>query len=86
MLAQNCTDGTGTILTLHPGIGKALWDVTTEVVSNAPSYLIKSIDQDVYVNDVFIGHFSYRFGQKVGLGDGFTCIYTENCTTRKVTL
>jgi hypothetical protein len=81
VLAQDCTDGTGTILTLHPGVGKALWDVTTEVVSKAPSYLIKRVDQDVYVNDVFIGHFTFRFGEKVGLGDEFTCTYTETFTT-----
>ena len=81
VVAQDCTDGTGTIVTLHPGTGKALWDVTTEVVSKSPSYLIKSIDHDVYVNGNFAGSFSYRFGNKVGLGDVFTCTYTETFTT-----
>jgi hypothetical protein len=81
VVAQDCTDGTGTIVTLHPGTGKALWDVTTEVVSKAPSYLIKGIDHDVYVNGSLVGSFSYRFGNKVGLGEVFTCTYTETFTT-----
>ncbi len=80
-IAQQCTDGTGTILTMHPGLGKALWDVTTQVVSARPSYLIKSLVQDVYENGQYTGTFTYDFGQKVGLSDVFTCTYTESFTT-----
>ena len=42
VVAQDCAADTGTIVVLHPGTGKALWDITTEVVSKSPSYLIKA--------------------------------------------
>ena len=80
VVAQDCAADTGTIVVVHPGTGKALWDVTTEVVSKSPSYLIKSIHHDVYVNGTAVGTFTYQFGQKVGLGEVFTCSYVERFT------
>ena len=80
VVAQDCAADTGTIVVLHPGTGKALWDVTTEVVSKSPSYLIKSIHHDVYVNGTSVGTFTYQFGRKVGLGEVFTCSYVERFT------
>jgi len=81
VLAQECAAGTGSIVTLRPGAGKALWDVTTEVVSKAPSYLIKSIVLDIYVNGEFIGTDTFLFGNKNGVGDIVTCTFTETFTT-----
>jgi hypothetical protein len=79
-LASTCGDSTSVTLTLHPGIGKALWDVTSVDVTNSPSFLIKGIDQEVFVNGESIGMFAYRFGNKIGLGDPITCTYTETFT------
>ena len=45
-----------------------------------PNYLVKGIDQDVFVNGQSTGVFSYRFGNKVGLGDAITCTYVETLT------
>ena len=62
-----------------------LRDVTTEVVSRSPSSLIKSIHHDVYVNGTSVGTFTYQFGQKVGLGEVFTCSYVERFTAPTAT-
>ena len=75
-------DGGTWVTYLHPGIGAALWDVTTEDVTNAPNALIKSIDQDVYVNGEFIGTFHYSNGNMTGLGEADTCTYYESFTDR----
>ena len=66
------------IVVVHPGIGKALWDVSSAEVSNKPNYKIKSVDQDVFVDGVFIGSFSYRFGNKFGVGTPIKCTYQES--------
>ena len=66
------------IVVVHPGIGRPLWDVSSAEVSNKPNYLIKSVDQDVFVDGVFIGSFSYRFGNKFGVGTPIKCTYQES--------
>ena len=66
------------IVVVHPGIGRPLWDVSSAEVSNEPNYLIKSVDQDVYIDGVFIGSFSYRFGNKFGVGTPIKCTYQES--------
>jgi hypothetical protein len=81
VVAQECTGGTGSIVTLHPGAGKALWDVTTQVVSSAPSYLIKSVVLDIYENGEFVATDSFSFGNKTGVGEVVTCTFTETFTT-----
>lgn len=80
VLTQNdCTAGTDTIVTLHPGAGKALWDLTTG--STAPSYLVKNITLDIYRNGEFQRTDTFEFGNKVGLDDVFTCSFYESFTT-----
>jgi hypothetical protein len=79
-VVQQACDGGTWVTYLHPGTGKALWDVTTEVVTNGPNALIKAIDQEIFVNGESIGVFSFRFGNKTGLGDSFTCTYVESFT------
>jgi hypothetical protein len=81
VIAQECTGGTGSIVTLHPGAGKALWDVTAQVVSKAPSYLIQSVELDIYVNGEFVGTDRFSFGNKTGVGDVVSCTFTETFTT-----
>lgn len=70
------------IVTVHPGLGKPIWDVSSAEVLNKPSYMLKSIDQDVYVDGVFIGTFSYRFGNKFGVGTPIACTYQESLIDR----
>ena len=50
-------------------------------MSARPSYLIKSLVQDVYENGQCTGAFAYDFEQKVGVSDVFTCTYAESFTT-----
>ena len=65
---------------LRPGGGIALWDVTVEDVTPDPNYLLKTREVDVYINGQFIGHFVDSFGNKTGLGETFTCTFSESFT------
>ena len=80
-VVQDCAGSPSLTLFLHPGLGKALWDITTVDVTSGPNSLIKSIDQQVFLNDQFVGTFHYSFGNKVGLGDPVVCTYHEHFTT-----
>ncbi|HYT79035.1 MAG TPA: hypothetical protein VEQ37_07225 [Actinomycetota bacterium] len=64
---------------LHPGLGDILWEVTAEATHD-PNYLIKVLEHDEYVNGQYIGHFTYSFGNKTGLGDTFRCTFYETFT------
>ena len=78
-VSQDCEGSTGVRIFLHPGVGKALWEVTAEATPN-PNYLIKVLEHDEYVNGQYIGHFTSRFGNKTGLGDTFRCTFYETFT------
>ena len=78
---QDCDGSTSASLFLHPGLGKALWDITTDDVANEPGALIKAIDHDVYLDGEYLGTFHYSFGNKVGLGEPVLCTYHEQLTT-----
>ncbi|HEY3023017.1 MAG TPA: hypothetical protein VGK11_05215 [Actinomycetota bacterium] len=78
-VSQDCEGSTGVRIFLHPGAGKALWEVTAEATPD-PNYLIKVLEHDEYVNGQYIGHFTYSFGNKTGLGDTFRCTFYETFT------
>ena len=78
-VAQDCEGSTGVRIFLHPGVGKALWEVTAEATPD-PNYLIKVLEHDEYVNGQYVGHFTYSFGNKTGLGDTFRCTFYETFT------
>jgi hypothetical protein len=78
-VSQDCEGSTGARVFLHPGVGDALWEVTAEATPD-PNYLIKVLEHDEYVNGQYIGHFTYSFGNKTGLGDTFRCTFYETFT------
>ena len=78
VVVQADCEGVGTVLVLHPGIGKPLWDVSSAEVTGGPDYMIKSLAEDVHVNGVFIGSFTYSFGNRVGQGEPITCTFYES--------
>ena len=78
---QICDGSTSATLFLHPGLGKALWDITTDDVANGPDALIKTIDHEVYLDGEYVGTFHYSFGNKVGQGEPVVCTYHEHFTT-----
>lgn len=80
-VVQDCEGSASPTLFLHPGLGKALWDITTADVTSGPNALIKAIDHQVYLNAQFIGTFHYSFGNKVGQGDPVVCTYHEQLAT-----
>jgi hypothetical protein len=65
---------------LRPGSGIALWDVTVEDVTPDPNYLLKTRELDVYVNGVLTEQIVDSFGNKTGLGETFTCTFSESFT------
>jgi hypothetical protein len=77
VVVQADCEGLGTVLVLHPGIGKPMWDVSSAEVTGGPDYMIKSIDEDVYMNGDFIGSFTYSFGNRVGQGESIRCTFYE---------
>ena len=78
-VSQDCEGSTGVRIFLHPGLGDILWEVTAEATHD-PNYLIKVLEHDEYVNGQYIGHFTYSFGNKTGLGDTFRCTFYETFT------
>lgn len=76
---QDC--GSDQRVFLHPGAGRVLWEVTDEEdVTPGANYLIQALELDVYVNDLFVGHFGSTYGKKTGLGDTFVCTFVETWT------
>ena len=72
-----CEGSPDTVLLLHPGIGKPIWDISRGVATGGPDYMIKSITDEVFVNGTSIGAFTYSFGNRVGQGEPITCTYHE---------
>jgi len=77
---QECEGTTGVIVFIHPGAGTALWDITTEDVTNGPNHLIKEVFGEVFKDGVSIGTFHRSFGNKTGQGDPIRCTFTEDFT------
>jgi hypothetical protein len=70
-----CESASATLL-MHPGEGgKAIWDISVESVQNAPSYLIKRVEGNFYVNGEVVGTLEESVGQKTGFGEPLTCAF-----------
>ena len=69
---------------MHPGwAASVLWDITTEDVPNAPSYIMKKVEGSVYVDGVLTSTFSTSIGKLTGFGEPLLC--TGRCTSRGAT-
>ena len=67
-------DGASVTLVMHPGWAAPVqWDISTEDVPNAPSYIALYIEGDVYLNGVYSHSFSSSLGGMVGLGERLQC-------------
>jgi len=73
-------EGASTTIVMHPGGGKALWDVSTGDAANGPDYLIKSLTGSGTLNGEPLGPFSFSFGKRVGQGAPITCAFHEEIT------
>jgi hypothetical protein len=71
-------EGSSATLLMHPGLGKGVWDISTEDVSNSPDFLIQHIFIEFYVNGEFQGDGHFDFGKKTGQTDRTVCDTTES--------
>ena len=66
--------GASVTLVMHPGwAASVLWDISTENVPNAPSYIMKKIEGSVYVDGVLTSTFSTSIGEMTGFGEPLSC-------------
>ena len=66
--------GASVTLVMHPGwAASVLWDISTEDVPNAPSYIMKKIEGSVYVDGVLTSTFSTSIGELIGFGEPLLC-------------
>ena len=67
-------DGTSATLIMHPGEGgTAMWDISTSNVQNAPSFLIKRIQAQVFSGGQLVGAVDVSLGNKTGFGTPLSC-------------
>jgi hypothetical protein len=70
-----CQGASATLL-MHPGEGgKAIWDISDESVQDAPSYLIKRIEGNVFAGGELVGTLDKSLGSKTGFGQPLTCAF-----------
>ncbi|HET7129357.1 MAG TPA: hypothetical protein VFJ93_09820 [Gaiellaceae bacterium] len=70
-----CQGASATLL-MHPGEGgKAIWDISEESVDNAPTYLIKRIDGNVFAGGELVGTLDKSLGSKDGFGEPLSCAF-----------
>jgi hypothetical protein len=70
-----CQGASATLL-MHPGEGgKAIWDISDESVQNAPSYLIKRVEGNVFAGGELVGTLDKSVGEKTGFGEPLTCAF-----------
>ena len=70
-----CQGASATLL-MHPGGGgKAIWDISVESVQDAPSYLIKRVEGNVFASGELVGTLDKSVGQKTGFGEPLTCAF-----------
>ncbi len=70
-----CQGASATLL-MHPGeSGKAIWDISDESVQNAPSYLIKRVEGNVFASGELVGTLDTSVGNKTGFGEPLTCAF-----------
>jgi hypothetical protein len=69
-------DGTSATLIMHPGeANAALWDISTADVHNAPSYLIESIQAQVFSGGELVATENFSLGNKTGFGTPLSCTF-----------
>lgn len=69
-------DGTSATLIMHPGdAGTAMWDISTSDVQNAPSFLIKRIQAQVFSGGELVGTVDVSLGNKTGFGTPLSCVF-----------
>jgi hypothetical protein len=69
-------DGTSATLIMHPGEGgTAMWDISTSDVRNAPSFLIKRLQAEVFSGGELVGTIDVSVGNKTGFGAPLSCTF-----------
>jgi hypothetical protein len=69
-------DGTSATLIMHPGEGgTAMWDISTSDVQNAPSFLIKRLEAQVFSGGELVGTIDVSIGNKTGFGTPLSCTF-----------
>ena len=69
-------DGASVTFVMHPGNSAVVqWDVSTEEVPNAPSFIAKYIEADIYIDGAYAFSFASSKGQMVGLGEPLSCTF-----------
>ena len=75
-VAEVSCEGASATLLMHPGNGgKAIWDISLESVQNAPNYLIKRVEGNVYVSGELVGTLDKSVGNKTGFGEPLICAF-----------
>ena len=70
-----CQGASATLL-MHPGQGgKAIWDISDESVQNAPSFLIKRVEGNVFAAGELVGTIDKSAGNKTGFGEPVSCAF-----------
>jgi len=68
--------GTSATLIMHPGEGgTAMWDISTSYVHNAPSFLIKRLQGQVFSDGQLVGTIDVSLGNKSGFGTPLSCSF-----------
>lgn len=71
----NCA-GHEVSLVMHPGWAAPVqWDISSEDVDGAPSFIAKYIEGDVYLDGVFARSFTTSLGEMVGFGEPLSCTF-----------
>ena len=66
--------GASVTLVMHPGWAAiVLWDISSADVQNKPSYLIKKVSGEVFVDGQLVSTFTNSIGEKKGFGDPLIC-------------
>jgi hypothetical protein len=78
LVPVECEGSSLTMVLVPNGPSKALWDASTENLSNGPNYLIKLLTQEVFVDGQSIGVATFSFGHRTGQGEPITCSYEEH--------
>jgi hypothetical protein len=69
-------DGHNVTLVMHPGWAAPVqWDISIEEVANAPSFIARYIEGDVYINGEYARSFSSSLGLMAGLGEPLSCTF-----------
>ena len=70
--------GSTTTLVFHPGLGKAVWDISLGEADRGPDLLIVEITQHAVIGGEVLGDFVFRFGKHTGKGAPMACDYEEH--------